>query len=162
MTEGFSTTYAEIEELIKRTALSVPLARAVARKAGLRQGAGSFSRTVFAAYIDPMEQPLARQWVTDLSGASRVMLQSRSNVPIYVFCSTNVGSNALDPGDYVTLRDPALVRVSASASSEPAWRTLPINRRVPLRLTIGTDFQTPSIEPIILDGPFFVSLRAAT
>lgn len=167
----FRLTYREIRELARKTFLHTLVARGVARKAGLiASPALSGLRTVIDAYVSPLESPLARQYAVDLTGATEMRLTSQSNVPIYIFFSLAVDSEALDPGDFQPLsgldEDEILIILSASiadsvsgGSSALHWLGIPEVLRVPLRLTISTGSAIPAMNSDLLDGSFSMALQ---
>lgn len=166
---GYRITDREIDQMIRQEALEKPMADEIVRKGGVPQRTAPDTTvrapsTIIAAYLSPAESPLARQYVTDLSGVERVRLASQSNVIVYVLYSESVGGGPLDPGDFLVLEGEDGNPVSASqANSDPGddlrWFTLPPEERTQVRLLVSTSQTQPELDGS-LSGPFFVALQA--
>lgn len=155
----FGATYRAIDEMILDEALETPMARAIARKAGLRS-AGEATRTraltAVDAYIDPIA-PLSigaevyvfsYQWLVDFTGATQVRATSQADTNVFLNYADPL-STAVDAVEY-----PALtgfdelgneLNVGASilsSSGDLGWLTLAPERRVPLRIVVFPQEET--------------------
>lgn len=167
---GFRITDREIDRMIRQEALEKPMADEMVRKGGVPQGDAPAVTilavtTIIDAYLGPVEGPLARQYLADLSGVERVRLASQSNVAIYVLYSESADDGALNPGDYTVLEDTDGNPVWASqANSDPGddlrWFTLPAEERTLVRMCLSTSQTQPELDTDALDGPFSVALQA--
>lgn len=155
---------AAMEDAIKKRALLRRFASAVARRAGLRQGpATAPPRTVIDAYVSPDEEPFARQWITDLSGMTRIRFQSRSSNPVYLFASSSVSDEALNPGDFAAMLDGDGDQIGAEDSPATLeWRTLADEHRGVLRLTISSEAVFAGWNGGGYASPFAVSVEASS
>ena len=122
---SYPHTRAALLDMVRRVALSVPVARSVARKAGLRRGAAPVGiRTIISAYVDHKEEPHGRQYLADLSGVTRWRLVSQSSAPVYVMQSQE-GGNALAAGTYYPLEDDATTTpFGADSTTSTDWMDL--------------------------------------
>lgn len=155
---SFPGFYREVREMVPSVALQTPLARGVARKAGLRVGLGSLVKTaVVSDYVGSAEQPLSRQWLVDLTGLSSGFFFSSASSPIYLFRSDNLSSTTLNPADYEPLRDTLFAQFS-SASSE--WKEMWPGHLTEQRLTISTSASEIEMNESLLDGAFSVLFQA--
>ncbi len=168
---SFPITYRELERLARKTFLHTMVARGVARKAGLvsHPPTASRPRTVIDGYVNPLESPLGRQYAADFTGQIRMRLTSQSSVPIYVHYSLQVDNPVLDPTDYQPLwgydESESFTTLSASqaesvSGADLRWLTIPEFLRVPLRLAVSTQEETPAMNPDLLDGSFSMALQA--
>jgi len=149
--------YQAVLDMVPEVALVTQHARGVARKAGLRRGTGTVETAVVSDYVGKAEQPLARQWLIDLTDCTQARFYSGSSVPIYLFRSDNLSSEALDPGDYEPFMDGTSAQFSCEASDTPEWRELWDS--TPQRLTISTSASQPEMNTGALDGAFSVLLQ---
>lgn len=154
MPASFPRSFAAILDMIDNVALSAPVARKVARKAGLKAGGGEpvGTRTIIDAYVHPEEPPLARQYQADFSNKTELRLSSRSDNLIYVIYSVS-DPGPLDPGIWFDL-------TSASASDTPAWVDIPAEAQTQVRLALSTYAFGPLLGSGVSAGPFSVGLQA--
>lgn len=156
---GYPIIAAALEERMEKRATAKPMANRVARKADLRAVPVARPVAVLGGYISPDEDPRARQWLTDLTGMSRISFAAQSSAPVYLFYFDE-GGEELSPA-FVPLLDSDGQRVSADVSSGgPDWLSLPAERRTTLRLTVSTSASSLALNPNALDGPFALSLEA--
>lgn len=145
--------------MVPEIATETQMARSVARKAGLRRGTGSATTAVIADFIGSAEQPLARQWLLDLTEVSMAYFYSNASTPIYLFRSDNLASEGLDPGDYEPFMDSDFQQFSSETPGE-AWRGIwSFDHTTAQRLTISTTSSRVEMRESLLDGPFAVLLQ---
>lgn len=155
---SFPKTYDAIAQMVEQEALRVPTARAIVRKAGLRaggSGGGTATGTVRTAadiWLFPNNVAFSYQFLVDLTGYDVISFDCQSpTVAVGVYYSTST-SSALNPGDYTLWRserlnvaDPLLQpfplqdqATFANPTTELRWFRIPEERRIPLRLALGT------------------------
>lgn len=149
------------------TALQTPMARSVARKAGLRQGTTAFDgpATALDAYVDPVAGFYAHQFEIDLTGMSRVRFSAQSPILCYLLyspstsgASSEAGSSILEPTDWTPLAgildepghpsdgDYFILNANAafaSTSGRLLWVTLAEEHKIPLRVAPSSDASIP-------------------
>lgn len=151
---------AALEEMFEDWALAKKNANALARKADPPSGGTlSRARTVFDAYLSPLEQPRARQYKTDLTGMSQVSFVSRSSGPCYLFGYTGASTEFAPAFDPVTDSDGIQI-VAESSGGGPNWMELAEVWRTPVRLAVSTEPEAVGVNPDAWDGPFSVALQA--
>lgn len=132
------------------------MARAIARKAGLRQGIsdpGGFNRTLFDAWVYPYVEKENLQWEVDLTGYTSIRFVSMGPLNPNFFLAYSLsgfGTQDLDPGDYAlfptlwpadpygypTSRLEAFTGNSEVFGGAP-WAHLREDLRVPMRLALS-------------------------
>lgn len=152
---SFSLTYRAIIEMVGDVALQTPTARGVARKAGLRRGSAPPITSVISDFLSVAEQPLARQYLVDLTGATRARFYS--DAPIYLLRSGSLESAELDPGDYVSFLDDTFTPFSPDG----VWRSVYSEYLTASRLTVSTSPYAVGLDTSLLSLPFVVLLQAS-
>lgn len=155
---AYPIIYRELAELDEDESLHTAMARAVARKAGLRRGVSSpaTARTLIDTYVVPAGgeagasedmSNFAYTFEVNLTGATQIRTMSQSVEFVYVYVSRlGVGSTVLDPGDWVQLRgtysygeDRIFSNIEDFEIGDLFWATLSDEDKVPLRVGLGTD-----------------------
>lgn len=143
--------------MVPEIATETQMAKAIARKAGLRSAGGLITTSVISDFVGSAEQPLARQYMLDLTNVTRAYFYSSASTPIYLFRSDNLESVALDPADYEPFRASNFQQFS---SVTPEWRDIwRFDHTTAQRLTISTSTAGVEMDESLLDGPFAVLLQ---
>ena len=175
---SFPKTYQALREMARDEALRVPMARAIARKAGLRSVPGgdvvtSGVSTLIGASLGPTHVPLARQFSVDLSPYSRLRMASTHADVIYAYFSLGTGT-ALDPADWnllpgysEELGSSIFLRASTGTSGVTDffyWIDLDEEHRVPMRLCFAQEDGLPGApspnHSSDLGGPVAILIQA--
>jgi hypothetical protein len=157
--------YKQVERMIENTALQTKTARAIVRKAGLRPVVGETIEgpvdpvTLIECHFDPTKPASAFQFAVDLTGFTKIRVNSESLEMKLYYSQVGVDSTALDPGDYqlwtVAFPDPFgyddFFLNGSVAYAQPDdlihWAQIPENRRTRLRLSFSTSISGWLIAP---------------
>lgn len=144
---SYPRLYSAIKEMARTEAIKTPMARAIARKAGLRSGAseeGEFGViTLIDATLGPHHLPLYSQWSLDLSPYTRLRLEVRHQEGAIVKY-TLAGGNALDPAGWLPVEgffpDYGTTEILGSSDANGLvgdllyWMVIPEELKAPVRL----------------------------
>jgi hypothetical protein len=157
--EVYPKFFRAIKDAATQEALTLPMPRIMARRAGLRAGpqVAACPITLIDTTLSASFEPLRWQWTIDLSLYSRLRMDARSADVLYLYYSVLGGtSSAYDPGEWQTLSD------STDADGQVGfslfWFTPVSEARAPVRLCFaGVDGPGVALET---GGPTGVWLQA--
>lgn len=173
----FPDTWNAIQAMARRRSFHTRMARAIARKAGLKMGRGQSPAptTLIDASPGPVHIPLTWQWTIDLTGYEKVRLDVRHQTSVHLFYSASGAfSSIYDPADWSQLSGffedlGTTGTLNASTGQglrgDPLfWMDLPDEAKTTLRVCFAQDDGHPDApspyRSTDLGGPWGVILQA--